>query len=380
MERRIYQSGRPYFKPFLKKGDEMSKQMTPQERMGALFMGEKPDRVPVNPFVEGYTAQITGISMGDWYADGNKCFDAQFASMRLHGYEATPFYGYASCGPAEFGGKIEFPYKEGAGAPYILEHPVNSTEDVERLEVPDFKKALPGLYGQADIVAERSRALGMPATFQAGSAFTAASVVADTTIFLKWLVKEPKVVHLLMEKVSAMYINALEYFAAKYGPENCLPFDGGPTEANTVIAPEKFEEFVYPYNLKVHTRIKELGIPGVLMHPCADQNMNIPYYIKLREKLGWNGKYFWLFGPETPIADQIKAFGDHDVICGNVDPVAFQFKSYEECLQLCKENIEAGKDSPNGFILAPGCEFPALAPPVNLMALVDAAQMFGKYE
>lgn len=37
----------------------MAKQMTPPERMAALFMGEKPDRVPVNPFVEGYAAMLT---------------------------------------------------------------------------------------------------------------------------------------------------------------------------------------------------------------------------------------------------------------------------------------------------------------------------------
>jgi uroporphyrinogen decarboxylase len=131
---------------------------------------------------------------------------------------------------------------------------------------------------------------------------------------------------------------------------------------------------------KVHTRINELGFPGVLMHPCADQNQNIPYYIDLREKLEWRSKYFLLFGPETPIADQINAFGDHDVICGNVDPPSFQTKSYKQCLELCRENIEAGKDSPSGFILAAGCEFPPLAPPVNLMAMVDAAEMFGRYE
>ena len=178
-----------------------------------------------------------------------------------------------------------------------------------------------------------------------------------------------------MEKATAMYINALEYFASQFGPENCVLFDVGPTEANTVIAPQKFEEFVYPYTLQLHTRIRDLGFPGVLIHPCADQNQNIPYYVKLREELGWAGKYFWLFGPETPIADQIEAFGDHDVICGNVDPPSFQVKSYEEVFQLCKENLEAGKDSPSGFILSPGCEMPPNTPPVNLMAIVDAAEM-----
>ncbi len=196
----------------------------------------------------------------------------------------------------------------------------------------------------------------MPAVFQAESVFTGAANITETSLFLKWLHREPKAVHLILEKVAALYIRALEFFASKYGPENCLPFDGGPTESNTLISPQRFKEFAYPYMEKVHTRIKELGFPGVLVHPCADQNGNMPYYIELREKLDWSGKYFWLFGPETPIADQIRAFGAHDVICGNVDPPSFQTRSYAECLQLCKENIEQGKDSPSGFILAPGCE------------------------
>jgi uroporphyrinogen decarboxylase len=108
--------------------------------------------------------------------------------------------------------------------------------------------------------------------------------------------------------------------------------------------------------------------------------MNIPYYVELRKKLNWEGRYFWLFGPETPIQDQIDNFGDHDVICGNVDPPSIQYKSYEDVVRLCKENIEAGKDAPNGFVLAPGCEFPPLAPPVKVMAMMDAAEKYGRYD
>lgn len=66
--------------------------------MAALISGQKPDRVPVIPFVSGYSIQITGIPLGDFYADGDKCFEAQFQAMRLHGYDQTPMYGYASCG------------------------------------------------------------------------------------------------------------------------------------------------------------------------------------------------------------------------------------------------------------------------------------------
>ena len=282
-----------------RQGDEkMARQMTSQERMTALFRGEKPDRVPVNPFVLGYCAKITGVSIGDLYADGDKMFDAQMAARRLHGYDATPGYGYASFGPWEFGGRIEMPYKEGSSAPYVLEHMVNRIEDIEKLEVPDFRKNIPGSYAESYKIARRCRELGMRPTFKAGSTFSAAANVANTSLFLKWLHREPKAVHLLMEKVSALFINALEFFAGTFGPENCMPYDGGPTESNTVISPQRFKEFAYPYQEKVHTRIKELGFPGVSMHPCADQNGNIPYYVQLREKLNWSGKYLWLLGPK----------------------------------------------------------------------------------
>lgn len=358
----------------------MAPGMTSSERMAAIMAGQKPDRIPVIPFIEGYSANITGISLGDFYADGDKCFEAQFASMRLHGYEQTPMYGYASCGAWEFGGKIGFPYRKGQGAPYVTEHPVKTIEDIEKLEVPDFDRELPGAYKIADRVAARCFELGMPVTIQSGSNFTAASVVADTSEFLTWLIMEPKAVHLLLNKVSDMFINALDYFANKYGSESLLPFDGGPSESNNMIPPQMFEEFAYPYMKKVHTHAKELGIHAMLMHPCANQNLNLPYYKKLREELNWSGKYFWIFGPETPLKDQIKAFGTHDVICGNISPTLFLTSSYEELMEICRQNIEEGINSPSGYILSPGCEFPVNASPVKLMAMVDAAEKYGKYE
>lgn len=355
--------------------------MSSGERMQAVMMGEKPDRVPVVPFVEGYSAQITGISLGDFYADGDKCFAAQFNSMRLHGYEQTPMYGYASCGPYEFGGEIDFPYGKGHSAPSVKRHPVMSLEDIENLEVPTFKESnLPGAYGEADKVAARCAKMGMPVCFQMGSVFTSASVVAETSSFLKWVFKEPKAVNMLLDKVAEMYSGAIDYFAEKYGAEKLMPFDGGPVEANTILSPKKFEEMVYPQMYKIHNKLKDTGVNVVLMHPCADQNLNIPYYIKMREKMNWAMKYAWIFGPETTVTDQINAFGDHDIICGNVDPPSLQTNTYEEVVELCRQNIEEGKDSPSGYILAAGCEFPPKASPVNMMAMMDAAEKFGRYD
>jgi uroporphyrinogen decarboxylase len=251
--------------------------------------------------------------------------------------------------------------------------------DIDKLEVPDSDKPVGG-YVEAQKLCDRCVEMGMPAMFQGGSVFTAAAVVADTSKFLKWTKTEPKSAHALLDKVTQMYINQIEYFANRYGPEKCVVFDGGPVEANTVISPQKFEEFAFPYMMKVHKKIRELDIPVTLMHPCADQNLNIPYYIKLRESFNWKGIYAWIFGPETPIKTQIEKFGSHDIIGGNVDPPSIQTKSYQEVVQLCKENIEQGMDNPRGYILAPGCEFPPMAEPIKPMAFLDAARQFGVYK
>lgn len=359
----------------------MTKPMTPPERMMAVLMGqEKPDRVPVVPFIQSYAAKIAGMSLGDFWPDGDKYFDANFASMRLHGYEQTPLFGYAACGPWEFGGKVGMPEGTTELAPYVIEPPVKTLEDIEKLAVPTFDGQLPGGYAITDRVAERCVEMGMPAGFQAGSIFSAAAQVAPTNSFLEWVVTEPDAVHMLMDKVSDMFINASEYFANKFGAEHCMTFQAGPLEANGVISPMTFKDLVYPYILKVNKKLKELGIAISMMHPCADQNLNIPYYVQMREECGWFGRYIWIFGPETSIPDQIKAFGDHDIICGNVSPVEILDKPYEDVVQMCKEAIELGKDSPGGFILTPGCEFPAEAAPIKVMAMMDAAEQFGRYE
>jgi uroporphyrinogen decarboxylase len=360
----------------------MTQPMTPPERMMAVLMGqEKPDRVPVVPFIQGYASKIAGMPLGEFWADGDKYFDANFSSMRLHGYEQTPLFGYAACGPWEFGGKIGMPGGETTElAPYVIEPPVKTLEDIEKLAVPTFDGPLPGAYVIADRVAERCIEMGMPAGFQAGSIFSAAAQVADTNSFLTWVVTEPDAVHMLMDKVSDMFINASEYFANKFGAQHCMTFQAGPLEANGVISPVTFKDLVYPYNLKVNKKIKELGIGISMMHPCADQNLNIPYYVQMREECDWHGRYIWVFGPETSIPDQIKAFGDHDIICGNVSPVEILDKPYEDVVQMCKDAIELGKDSPGGFILTPGCEFPAEAAPLKVMAMMDAAEQFGRYE
>ncbi|MDD3270248.1 MAG: uroporphyrinogen decarboxylase family protein, partial [Syntrophomonadaceae bacterium] len=54
--------------------------------------------------------------------------------------------------------------------------------------------------------------------------------------------------------------------------------------------------------------------------------------------------------------------------------------SPDEVIEGCRQIIEKMKYHPGGFILMPACSMPALAPPVNVHAMVKAARLFGKYD
>ena len=48
------------------------------------------------------------------------------------------------------------PGNNGDTAPAVIDHPVKTLEDIDRLKVPDFEKELPGAYAVAD---QNSRAV-----------------------------------------------------------------------------------------------------------------------------------------------------------------------------------------------------------------------------
>ncbi|MBC7121267.1 MAG: uroporphyrinogen decarboxylase family protein [Candidatus Methanosuratus sp.] len=356
----------------------MQDRMSSTERMGAVLMGQKPDRVPVNPFILGFAAKICNLPLGDLYTDPKKCFRTQLLCAEMYGYDATPMYAYASYGAWEFGGEIGMPYEEGQSAPYVIKHPVETPEDVDKLEVPDPKTAgsIPVSMGVGKLCYEH----GMPVVFQSGEVLSPAAMIAEPSRLLSWMIRKPEVVHKLNKKIAEYFVAVAEYFTSTFGADKCMSFAGGPVESNKLINANQFAEFVYPYMKEIHSKVLGMGVPIILEHPCSDQNKNLPYYQKLREELGWKGKYIWVFGPETPLERQIEIFGKHDVLMGNVDPPSFQFKDFDEIVALCKDNIERGIKNPSGYILGVGCELPPLAPPINVYAIMKAAREYGSYK
>ena len=83
--------------------------MSSPERMGALMRGERPDRVPVIPFIFGHTALMCGEPLARVFDDAEQSYRCQVLCQEMYGYDGGPLYAYASAGGWELGGRSSSP-------------------------------------------------------------------------------------------------------------------------------------------------------------------------------------------------------------------------------------------------------------------------------
>lgn len=347
--------------------------MTSAERMRALMSGERPDRVPVIPFLSGHAAVVCGEPLARMYDDADASFRCQLLCAEMYGHDGGPSYAYASAGGWEFGGDIEFPTKKYSGAPVVSRTPVQTEDDVHKLKVPDDVTkagALPIALG----IARRQAEAGMPVGLQVGAPFAWAGSVIGEERMMVWLIRKPDLVHEVLDKVSDFLIKVAEHYVAEFGAERLSAFHGTATETNKLISPKQFATFVLPYFQRINTRLIGMGIKSFLIHICGEQNANLPYY----QQIPMTKQTIISVGREVELTKAMEAFPEQ-IIGGNVDPTLIQEGKAEEVSAQARECIETAMHHKGGYVLMPGCEIPPHAPPVNVFQLVRAVREYGRY-
>ncbi len=354
--------------------------MSPAERMAAVRDPDRrPDRVPFVPRVYGYPMALSGWEVADAYCDADRSFRARIKAQELAGYD-DPFalYAYASMGAWEFGGEVKMPAGEYGAAPSITRHPVTCEDDLENLRVPADVLAA----GSVPIMLEFARLQarnGFPVSVDLGTPFTDAANVVEPSLFLKWLVKRPDLVHHVLRTVADFFLALAAEWVRLFPGCVIVGFDGTPGEANTLISAAHFREFALPYMHEVHEKALDLGVSYFHTHICGEHNANLAALVEVPfgrpRQTGMVS-----FGHEVALTRAIQVMGEGVVIMGNVDPSEIRFGSPERVFEAAREAVLEGREAPGGFVLMSGCEVPVDTPLENLTAMLRAAQMFGRYE
>lgn len=344
------------------------------ERVEALLRGQRPDRVPLYPFAFGFCARNVGFPLSSMYNDPEKSFLAQLWTFEQYEFDGVPEFGYASYGGWEFGGKVKFPNSEWEQAPSHDSFAVQSEEDLENLTLPNVKKD--GMLPRAMEFSKLQDKFGVPVSVVLGGNFTIAGNICPVEKLCRWMIKNPKLVHKLLRLTTDHIIEVVKYWVDTFGPEKVMPKIWEPLAANYVLSPRQFEEFALPYIRETSKKILAMGIKHIFYHICGEQNLNLPYWVKV--PMGSPG--IVSVGHQVDLATAIKYFGDTCIIAGNVEPAIIQNGEPEQIYQICKRCIEKAKYAPRGFMLMPGCEIPPMAPPYNVYMMTKAVNDFGWYK
>lgn len=353
--------------------------MTERERVEALLRRETPDRVPSWPCaMMGFCTLYTGHTIAEAYNNPMVSYNAQKKASRDFGWVFLPCVCHGGFGAWEFGGKIRYPKSEFDQAPMPERHPIETVEEAYNLKMPDVKSCgfMPFLKEFMAIASEErgdNQPFNVTALCGMGPFSTTANIPGAAT-FVKWMLKEPEVVHHLMRMGIDFFMAQAEWWKEEFGTEGVLPYIGEPTASNQLISPKMFETFVMPYLKEFNGKLIEMGFKHLYAHICGEHNKNLPYWAQIP----WGDPGF-MGCPQEIELEKMAEFFPNDIIVGNLVPAIVQTETPDNVYEATREVIEKGKNLNTGFIFSQGCELPPKAPMENIRAMEKAVEDFGYY-
>lgn len=154
--------------------------------------------------------------------------------LEMHGCDGGPCYDVPNGEVLDLGGKLIFDPNGPVELPKVI-HPIQSLEDAEKYEVPDsskwenLKKSIAfKKYAQS----QGQMGIGI----SAGSPFTMVGSMVDMSLLLRWIKKEPQIVHKLVRQAEQYLLDI----------------------ADIIIAGKGIEKFQYPFMWKPESESRML--------------------------------------------------------------------------------------------------------------------------
>lgn len=336
---------------------------------------EGADRVSVSAGSLGHSAMLFNVPRYKLYEDPGLGIRLNLATNEFYGLDAFATWGHTSMWVEDYGGRIALPTTY-AEAPYIIEHPLRTPEDIERLEVksvdelsegPTMAKIWKAFEAAEQLLGDYFIPRGQP-----GFPYDIARNWLGSEKLLLWTRKKPTLIHELMAKVVEHEVNCVKAVLRRYG--KCAVSTGSTFACSEVLSPEMCREFHIVYLKEMVERALEAGAgPGIFYHLCGDHSLDwrlhedIPVTSSTMMHVCYDGK------KPMDLTEVIKVFGERCAIAGNVPTELMLLGTSREVYEEAKRQVLAYKHSPKGFHLTLTCGLPPGTPPVNVHALVRAA-------
>jgi uroporphyrinogen decarboxylase len=340
--------------------------MTSVERVRAAYSLREPDRVPVFPMVTYASGAPIGYSLREYCHDVEKMIKGQLHLQKWLDCDFVLSFVDVWVFAEAVGVKLDFPDNN---TPNPVEFPVKSSEDVEKLQVPDAKRD-----GRLPIIVEgierlRKQVGGKIAIYTGGQGpFSLAAEIRGLQAFLKDLYVNRDLA-LKLVKFCTEYMVEMGKAEAQAGAD--IVHLGDSFAGPSLVSPKFFRDYAMSYDKIVFDQWKKEGVLTSL-HICG---RSTPIW----DDMVGTGTHNIEVDQTVDLAEAKSKVGDRVCLTGNIDPSAvIRHGTTEEVERKTRECIQAA-GSGGGYVLSPGCVVMPGFPQENLETMMRVARESGRY-
>jgi len=322
------------------------------------------DRFPAYLFMGQCNAQLVGASIREFLLDPKIFVKAQVAAYERYKPDILLMMWDLLTDVEAMGNELRFPEDSLCISTKLA---LEDKGKLSSLKVPDPRKdgRLPG-YLEALAETKKMITDSIVSGVIAGP-WTIALGLRGATELIRDAMKDPDYVHELMRFCTRASIR----FAEAIVPLGVgLGYSEAPASCS-LISPKMYRTFVFPYHKQIVDHFKEKKV-GLGLHICG-------YADPILEDMVNTGVTNISIDAPTDLAKAVEVTRGKAVLIGNVDTNLFIAGSRDRMKQAIQNCIDkAPKNS--GYILASGCEVPAIAPPERIDWFMELVNELGNYD
>ncbi len=346
--------------------------MTPLERVATTLQHKEPDRVPVAPLVCGAARRVYGVTYAEWSLDGEIQAKSMLQAQELIGFDGMLTLVDLSVEAADFGQEMVYPIEDTAHPNYD-KPAIKSPDDYGKIERFDPTKGLrmKEMLKYCDILMNERGSTVPVMGFVYGPLGILAMMRGAENLFRDCMKHRDAVIEgmRIITDVLDDYIRAM----AKTGV-HAIVLDTL-FASNTIMSKKLWMSTEGMFAKRLADTCRECG-SMFMVHNCGN-GVHFDTQIETMQPVAISFAYT----PDgcTDMADAKAKWGDKTTMCGYISPAQYMFLGTpDQVKEECKREIqELGRGG--GFILATGCEFPPNGSLMNAIAMVEAAELYGKY-
>jgi len=336
--------------------------MNGRERVFAMMEGRPVDRVPLMPITMMFAADHAGVKYGQYATDYRALVDSQIQTAEAYDFDYVSSISDPAREATDCGARIQLFDDQ---PPAIIESDA-FLADKAKLATLDIPHPLGEnrMHDRVRAAALFKEQIGGERLIEGwieGPCAEAADLRGINTLMLDFY-DDPDFVRDLFEFTLEM---GLRFARAQV--EAGVELMGVGDAAASLIGPQLYEEFVWPYEKRLIEGLHDMGTK-VRLHICGNINA-------ILEPIGRLGCDIVDLDFMVPVADARKAMGPDQVLLGNIDPVRVLRHGTPE--SITEAIAQCHRDAGERYIVSAGCEVPRGTPRENGSALTEYARTTG---